>query len=174
MCRTQKTARRIIKHANLTYYLAMFMRHIAVTPYFPWYWFSYCVMSQRKRFMMYQLREHLGGGKHCAVYVLFAMLCVLFVSFLIYPSSKSRSVIAFCNYHSFQRHAAIPSYSYTVWLLKMLGIRCAETSITNQQSTPRNMSVKRRPQVYGGGNLKSLSIKGILLYIGWPWGRLSL
>jgi hypothetical protein len=144
----------------------MFMRHIAVAPYFSWYWFSYCVMSQRKKFMTYQLLEHLGGGKHCAVYVLFAMLCVLFVSCLMYSCSKSRSVIAFFNHHSFQRHAEIPSYSYTVWMLKMLGISFSLTSRTPQRSTPRNMSVKRRPQVHGGGNLKYLSIKGILLYTG--------
>lgn len=58
--------------------------------------------------MMYQLLEHLGGGKHCAVYLLFAVLCVFFVLFSLYSSSKGRCVIAFYNHRSFQRHAAPP------------------------------------------------------------------
>jgi len=39
--------------------------------------------------MTYQLLEHLGGCKHCAVYLLFAMLCLFLCHFCYIPAVKA-------------------------------------------------------------------------------------
>jgi hypothetical protein len=53
---------------------------------------------------------------------------------------------------------AFQEKSSTVWPLKMGPIGCLETSVTNYQSTLRNVPEERSSRVHLGGSLKSLRI----------------
>jgi hypothetical protein len=51
--------------------------------------------------------------------------------------------------------------SWTLCPLKMGALVCPETSLSNYQSTLRNMAEKRRPHLHRGGNLKSRVVQVI-------------
>ena len=44
------------------------------------------LISKRKTFMINQLLEQVEGGKHCAVYLLFALLCFFWCFYYIHAA----------------------------------------------------------------------------------------